>query len=468
MASYKQKQAAWNAGAIQATLDPRGPGVARLHLVPPKPSRFEDPPSLLFINGWHIIPLGSSWAALLAAFLEELNIQTEVDREIGQEELDAVLAAVSDKMRRSFPKTPVAQFRRDLEEIVGIILAIAHGEGENLPADLQSKFSMRDYARHMGAPHRMDLIVAPMRISGGGIGSRACPLSCRACYANEQPAMILRPDQLLTKEEWFQVIDTMRLIGVPMINFTGGEPLTNPDIIELVERAKWHVTKLNTSGTLMTAEMARGLAAASLDGVQITLYSHDPNIHDRLVGKRGAFGATIIGIANALDAGLNVSVNTPLLKANADYNATVRFIHLLGVRSCSCSGLIPTGNAPGAISKGETMENGELFHALRQAIHVGDGLGMEMAFTSPGWLTPGQLKSLGLNYPTCGAGLSNMAITPAGEVVPCQSWLHEAKGIGNILTDYWDDIWNSLLAKRLRQENANNQDCPLAYIGGRK
>lgn len=468
MFSYSNKVAAWKRGVVHATLDPRGPGVARLHLVPPKPSLIEDPPSLLIINGWHIIPLGSSWAALLATFLDELNLRTEVGREISQEELETTLAAVSQRMHGRYPKVSVGKFVEDLEEIVSIVLAIAHGDGGNLLSDLQSKFSIRDYARHMGAPHRMDLIVAPMRLVGNGAASRACPLSCRACYANEQPAMVLAPDQLLAKEDWFAVIDTLRHIGVPMINFTGGEPLTNPDIAALVAHAAWHVTKLNTSGTLMTREMAEALADASLDGVQITLYSHDSAIHDRLVGKKGAFDETIIGIANALDAGLNVSVNTPLLKANRDYDATLRFVHQLGIRNCSCSGLIPTGNAPGAIIRGETLENGELFDVLRKALMVADGLGMEIAFTSPGWLSPGQLKSLGLNYPTCGAGLSNMAITPAGEVVPCQSWLHDAKGIGNILRDYWGDIWDSPLAKKLRKENANSVDCPLATIGGEK
>jgi hypothetical protein len=49
--SLERKKRAWQDGVAHVTLDPDGPGVARLHLVPPKPSLFSDPPSLLVING---------------------------------------------------------------------------------------------------------------------------------------------------------------------------------------------------------------------------------------------------------------------------------------------------------------------------------------------------------------------------------------------------------------------------------
>ena len=45
---------------------------------------------------------------------------------------------------------------------------------------------------------------------------------------------------------------------------------------------------------------------------------------------------------------------------------------------------------------------------------------MEISFTSPGWISSKKLKELKLDIPNCGACLSNMAIAPDGEVVPCQ------------------------------------------------
>lgn len=456
---YRLLQKAWEAGVVHATLDPRGPGVARLHLVPPKPSP-DDPPWLLFINGWHIIPIGPSWAGLLSTFLRELVSQTEVDREIGDEQLERVLSATCTKMHTDYSRTPLATFRQDLSEIVGIILAIAHGDIENIPTDLQSEFSLRDYARFMSAPHRMDLIVAPMTMDG----LWACPLHCRACYAKGAEAMSVTSAETLAMAEWLRVIDACRVAGIPQLTFTGGEPLTNPDIVKLIEYARWHITRLNTSGVLMTPDMARRLAAASLDGVQITLYSRGAAAHEKLVGKRGAHALTVAGIENAVAAGLSVSVNTPLVRANANYADTLRFIHDLGVRYVTCSGLIPTGGGADQINRGEALENAELFEALRQAMAVTEELGMELSFTSPGWLSAEQLNSLGLNQSVCGACLSNMAVTPAGAVVACQSWLIGRNGLGNILTTPWEEIWNHPDCRKLRTEAAMGEDCPLQVV----
>ena len=60
---------------------------------------------------------------------------------------------------------------------------------------------------------------------------------------------------------------------------------------------------------------------------------------------------------------------------------------------------------------------------------------MEISFTSPGWVEQEKLAELGLTVPTCGACLSNMAIAPNGNVVPCQSWLSDDGVLGSILKE---------------------------------
>ena len=72
-----------------------------------------------------------------------------------------------------------------------------------------------------------------------------------------------------------------------------------------------------------------------------------------------------------------------------------------------------------------------------------------------------------LNIPACGACLSNMAITPDGNVVPCQSWLGKNSSLGNILKKKWKHIWESPKCKKIRMSSAkNNLTCPLR--GGKK
>ena len=73
---------------------------------------------------------------------------------------------------------------------------------------------------------------------------------------------------------------------------------------------------------------------------------------------------------------------------------------------------------------------------------------------------------LGLDIPSCGACLSNMAIAPDGEVVPCQSWLGKSAGLGNMLTTKWKNIWNNPKCRKIRKFSAKSaQKCPLREGG---
>ena len=79
---------------------------------------------------------------------------------------------------------------------------------------------------------------------------------------------------------------------------------------------------------------------------------------------------------------------------------------------------------------------------------------MEIDFTSPGWLPEEMLRGLGLHLiPSCGACLSNMAVTPDGQVVPCQSWLGGTT-LGNLLTDDWSAIWDGEACRAIRAKSA--------------
>ena len=237
------------------------------------------------------------------------------------------------------------------------------------------------------------------------------------------------------------------------MTFTGGEPTLRDDLVELVRAAEWFVTRLNTNGRRLTPELCAGLYAASLDSVQVTLYSAEGNIHNRLVGVNG-FNDTVQGIRSAVEAGLIVSVNTPLCSLNTHYAETLRFAHSLGVRYATCSGLIPSGGADTQESRATALSPEELTEILRQAADTAAELGMELDFTSPGWLPEETLRALGLHLiPSCGACLSNMAVTPDGKVVPCQSWL-SGEPLGDLLTDRWADIWNSRRCAAIRAESA--------------
>ena len=435
------------------TLDPKGPGVVRIHMIPPRTESPEDP-FLLLLNGAQLVPLSLSWAVRLANFTDRLEPFSGC--EISEEDWAGMVRGAVDETHRTYPRTDRALLQEDLELMLRSLVAIAQGREPDVAV---GALTLGEYADKMSAPHRMDLMVSAMTRGGAW----HCNQKCLHCYAAGQP---MGESRELTTAEWKDVLARLRAANIPQVTFTGGEPTLRDDLVELVDAAQWFVTRLNTNGRLLTPQLCRALAEASLDSVQVTLYAADAEAHNALVGAPG-FDETVRGIRNAVDAGLIVSVNTPLCSLNRDYAATLRFAAALGVRYATCSGLIPSGGAEGAESRATRLSAEELTEILQSAVAAAHELSMELDFTSPGWLKEETLRSLGLTLvPSCGACLSNMAVAPDGTVIPCQSWLG-GTALGNILTDDWPAIWDGEACRAIRAESAKMEHICQLQTGNR-
>ncbi len=450
LAQYKE----YKSGISHCTFNPEGPGVVRIHLVPPKFRLFGDRTYIVLLNGYYMLPLGYSWALLLSKFMKEVNVFA--GKHITESDEERIFKDTVKKTVSVYPSVNKSDIEEDLDFILRVLFAVATGDDPEIEIE---KLSLRQYGKNMTAPHRMDLLVSAMTDVDG---KWQCNQKCTFCYAAGQCKSQTKE---LGTDDWKKIIDKLYKANVPMVTFTGGEPTMREDIATLVAYAEKMVTRLNTNGIKLTADLSEELNKAGLDSVQVTLYSHDENIHNSLVGCEH-FKDTVEGIKNAVKVGLDISVNTPLCKKNADYLKTLEFVKSLGVNFVTTSGLICTGMAEINHEEYDLSED-DLFQIVKEAKMFCTLNGMEMDFTSPGLISKEKLESIGVNVPMCGAALSNMAIAPDGTVVPCQSWLNSDAALGNILTDKFSDIWKNKKCLELRNmtdEEALN--CPFRMKSG--
>ena len=442
-------------GVMHTTLNPEGPGVVRIHLIPPVIENDVIGSSVAILNGQDIIPIKPAWTILLSELIKEVNRYE--GRQLSDEDVKNIKKATVKDLRKVYPFLGKKLIEEDIYKMMKAFSQIAYGQE---PDEEVEYMNLGDYASFMKAPHRMDLLVSAMTV--GGLWH--CNQKCIHCYAAGQ---VHAEEKELSTAEWKQIIDKCREAGIPQITFTGGEPTMRPDLVKLVDYARWFVTRLNTNGIRLTPELCRELKAASLDSMQITFYSSDEAIHNKLVGAE-KYADTLRGIENALAEGLNISINTPLCTLNKDYVKTLEFLHSKGVMYVTCSGLITTGNAREDESESLQLSTEEIKAVLKAGTEYCYANGMEISFTSPGWVDSAFCEELGLNVPTCGACLSNMAITPSGNVVPCQSWLSD-EPLGNMLNDKWEDIWESYSCRQHRGYSALMEGkCPLRVFAGEK
>jgi pyrroloquinoline quinone biosynthesis protein E len=96
-----------------------------------------------------------------------------------------------------------------------------------------------------------------------------CPLHC--VYCSNPLELKTRADELTT-EVWSRVFKEAAEAGVLQADFTGGEPLTRPDILELVvaARAAGLYVNLITSGMPLDEPRLAKLVEAGLDHIQLS------------------------------------------------------------------------------------------------------------------------------------------------------------------------------------------------------
>jgi 12,18-didecarboxysiroheme deacetylase len=144
--------------------------------------------------------------------------------------------------------------------------------------------------------------------------TRRCNLKCVHCYA--QAKDIAFNNELSTRDGK-KLIDDLAGFGVPVLLFSGGEPMVRPDLPELAGYAVQMGMRavISTNGTLITREKARVLKDIGLSYVGISLDGMEA-VNDRFRGVKGAYAKALDGIRNCQEAGIKVGLRFTINKAN--------------------------------------------------------------------------------------------------------------------------------------------------------
>ncbi|MBQ1621937.1 MAG: radical SAM protein, partial [Selenomonas sp.] len=136
--------------------------------------------------------------------------------------------------------------------------------------------------------------------------TKTCNLKCMHCYMKSDARKY--QDELSTAEAK-KFIDDLAAFHVPVLLFSGGEPLIRSDFFELAAYAAAAGVRptLSTNGTLITREVARrikeigvGYVGISLDGLR--------DVNDTFRGVAGAYEKAMQGIENCVAVGQRVGL----------------------------------------------------------------------------------------------------------------------------------------------------------------
>ncbi len=234
----------------------------------------------------------------------------------------------------------------------------------------------------------------------------ACPQRCDFCYNRE------RTGTTLSKTEIFDAIDELAQLGVFWLGLTGGEPLLNRDIVQIVEHAARRcAVKLFTTGCTLTPRLAAELKQAGLFSVCVSLDHWTEEVHDRGRNYPGAFRAALRALEIFRGAGLHTGASAVLSRemiVSGQCEHFLAFLRGLGVHEAWLSEVKPT--AP-AFWNEASVASEEERHALAR---------LQDRYNRHGALTVNYLGHFesGEHF-GCNAGRKMVYIDAFGEVSPC-------------------------------------------------
>jgi len=197
--------------------------------------------------------------------------------------------------------------------------------------------------------------------------TQACALACRHCRASARPG---RDPLELSTDEGRRLVDMTAEMGTPIIVFSGGDPLSRPDLADLLAHAKRRGLRAATIPAA-TAALDRDavfrIRDAGADQMALSLDFPGAASHDAFRGVEGAFEKTMQAVGWAHLAGLPLQINSTVCGLNADrLEEMADFVDGLDIVFWEVFFLVPMGR--GAALGGLTASQCErLFDVLYRA-----------------------------------------------------------------------------------------------------
>jgi radical SAM protein with 4Fe4S-binding SPASM domain len=276
----------------------------------------------------------------------------------------------------------------------------------------------------------------------------------------------------MTTAEIKQLLNEMAEAGVFLLTLSGGEIFLRKDFFEILEYARklMFCVKLKTNAVLIRERDARRIKDLGVESIQVSIYSHRPEVHDAITLIPGSLKRSLDAIRFLKSQGIKVIIANVLMTENMqDYTSVRALAAELGVE---CT-LDPTVT-PMMDGNRSTLKLGVDQNALQQVFRDSALVGDVEEFCA----IPGKADDDALDSLPCSAGHTACYVSPYGDVFPCVQF---PLPTGNVRQQHFIDIWrhsdqmNEVRSIRLKDLStctqcthvANCTRCPgLAFMEG--
>lgn len=280
-----------------------------------------------------------------------------------------------------------------------------------------------------------------------------CNERCIHCYI---PNAVKNKAEYISFQKFCQLVDDFIELGGNNIVLSGGEPLMHPNIIDILEYCKKNGLKIVVFSnlTLLNKKLTKVLKSENVKLVQVSIYSINPDVHDKITKKKGSLVKTLSAVELLLSKGIEVQIACPIMRQNKDDVVSVmRYAKEKKISLRINSLILPTFDGEDSFIKSSAL-------TLEQKKKmICDMMDFDREYTKNELLELNnssndiykKTKDF-LISSLCSAGINSCSVSVDGNVCPCPKW--QSYRLGNIYNNTLSEIWyNNPLLSLIRRVN---------------
>lgn len=256
-------------------------------------------------------------------------------------------------------------------------------------------------------------------ISGSFELTPLCNLDCKMCYVHLNKEQ-MKGAQLLTTEQWKNIMQQAIDGGMMYASLSGGECLTYPGFKELYLflKEKGVEVSILTNGLLMDGEMLDLIRTYPPAAIQVTLYGASEDGYEAVTGVR-AFGRVMNNIRRLKELDFPLRIGITPNAFMEDGEQIIRMLHGEGFTYSINIGMVKPREETGRETKDAALDTYMALFKLRAELK---GERFEPDCDPESLPDPGSEHSVVTKGVRCGAGRSNFAIDWRGAMSPCSNF----------------------------------------------
>ena len=254
-----------------------------------------------------------------------------------------------------------------------------------------------------------------------------CNERCVHCYLDHED------HGEMTTAEIKHLLDEMADAGVFILTLSGGEIFLRKDFFEILEYARLErqfCVKLKTNAIMIREREAARIRDIGVESVQISIYSHRPEVHDAITLVPGSLQRSLEAARFLKSQGLRVIFANVLMVHNLqDYQGVRALAEEMGVECTLDPTITPMMDGDRSVLNLGVRQD-VLRDVFRDKALIGD-VDEFCTIAAPG-------DENALSALPCSAGHTTCYVSPYGDVFPCVQF---PVTTGNVRTQPFLDIW---------------------------